>query len=256
MQNEREIVEGVVLEAGSYIREKFGGAISVDLKGEINLVTDVDRESEAIITNVLRKAFPRDDILAEETGASTKGQNNRRWLVDPLDGTTNFAHAYPFVSVSVALEADGDICLGVVYDPLREELFTAENGQRAKLNGAEISVSENRNLGSCLISTGFPYDIKEHPEGHMEDLGRILAATQGIIRDGSAALDLCYVACGRFDGYYERKLSPWDTAAGKLIVKEAGGKVSDFSGGPYSVYGKEILATNGLIHEALSEILG
>ncbi len=255
MNNEREIVERVVLEAGRLIKEKFGRAVFVDFKGEIDLVTEVDRESEAMITRALQEAFPRDDILGEETGSSAKGRGDRRWLVDPLDGTTNFAHAYPFVSVSVALEAGGEIILGVVYDPLRDELFTAERGKGASLNGEEIAVSKTGELGACLVATGFPYDIKKSPEGHMEDLGRILAATQGIIRDGSAALDLCYVATGRFDGYYERKLSPWDTAAGKLIVEEAGGRVTDFAGGRYSHYGKEILATNGRVHEAISRLL-
>ncbi|OGF97728.1 MAG: hypothetical protein A2Z06_02230 [Candidatus Glassbacteria bacterium RBG_16_58_8] len=255
MEKTRAVVRETVLEAGEAIRRKFGKRVEIDFKGAIDLVTEVDRRSEEIIVSALRKAFPRDDILAEEGGSRKGGGSDRIWLVDPLDGTTNFAHGYPFISISVALEAAGEIRYGVVYDPLRDEYFEAEKGEGSSLNGRPIRVSEADDLRACLFSTGFPYDIQEHPEGHMEPLVRILMASQGIRRDGSAALDLCYVACGRFDGFYERKLAPWDTAAGVRIGEEAGGKVTSFGGGAYSIHDKEILATNGRIHEAAVKIL-
>jgi len=255
MNKTSEIVEAIVLETGDYIKREFGKRVDIDFKGEIDLVTEIDRESEEMITRTLLESFPRDDLLAEETGRRMKGKSSRLWLIDPLDGTTNFAHGYPFISISLALEIDGEITFAVVYNPLLGEYFKAEKGHGATLNKSDIHVSENNELRRCLISTGFPYDIQEHPEGHMETLGRILMATQGIRRDGSAALDLCYVACGRFDGFYERKLAPWDTAAGKLIVEEAGGRISTFQGDAYSIYDNEILATNGVIHNEVIEVL-
>lgn len=255
MDRTKEIVEDVVLEAGDYINREFGKRIDIEHKGKIDLVTNVDLQSEEMITRALQEAFPEDDLLAEERGFQRKGKSSRLWLVDPLDGTTNFAHGFPFVSISVALEIDGTIVFAVVYNPVIGEYFEAEKDKGATLNKETIHVSENAELQGCLFSTGFPYDIQEHPEGHMERLGRVLMTTQGIRRGGSAAIDLCYVACGRFDAFYEKKLAPWDTAAGKLVVEEAGGRISTFGGDAYTIYGREILATNGLIHEKTIEIL-
>ncbi len=255
MKMEKEIVKEVVLKAGAFVKERFGNANSVDFKGDIDLVTDVDRGSEEMIKEEVERTFPDDDILAEESGTIQRNLTSRKWLIDPLDGTTNFTHGYPCVSISIALEEAGEIILGVVHDPISGEYFEAEKGKGATLNGEIIRVSRTRTTGESLIATGFPYDIREFPEGHMETLERILMATQGIRRDGSAAIDLCHVACGRLDGFYERKLAPWDTAAGILIVREAGGKVTSFSEDRYSIHDKEILASNGVIHGDLSEIL-
>jgi myo-inositol-1(or 4)-monophosphatase len=255
MTREYHVVEEIVREAGNYIKGKFEKDVTINFKGKIDLVTEVDRRSEEIITRGIKRAFPGDVILAEESGRTREGTSDRLWLVDPLDGTTNFAHAYPFVAVSVALQVKEEVIYGVVYDPLREEFFRAELLAEATLNGVPIHSSRNADLSTSLLSTGFPYDIQENHEGYMETLERILMHTQGIRRDGSAALDLCYVASGRCDGFYERKLQPWDTAAGKLIVEESGGRVTTFRGGPYSIYGDEILATNGLIHDAVIRIL-
>ncbi len=255
MKETRKIVRNIVLEAGKYVRSEMGKETTIDFKGEIDLVTDVDRKSEEMISRVLQEAFPGDDLLAEETGARNARKSSRRWLIDPLDGTTNFAHGYPFLAITVALESENEIVFGVVYDPIREEYFEAEKGAGATLNGKPIHVSNVGELNKCLFATGFPYDIKEHPEGHIERLGRVLMAGQGIRRDGSAALDLCYVASGRIDAFYEMNLAPWDTAAGTLLVEEAGGKVTTFRGEPYSVYEREIAATNGRIHDEVVDIL-
>ncbi len=255
MKETREIVKDIVLEAGEYVRGEIGRHWSIDFKGEIDLVTDVDRKSEEMITRVLQEAFPGDELLAEESGSRKTKRSSRRWLIDPLDGTTNFAHGYPFLSITVALESENEIVFGVVYDPIRDEYFEAEKKSGATLNGKPIRVSNIGELNKFLFATGFPYDIKEHPEGHLERLGRVLMAGQGIRRDGSAALDLCYVACGRVDAFYERNLAPWDTAAGILLVEEAGGKVTTFRGESYSIYDREIAATNGRIHEEVIHIL-
>jgi myo-inositol-1(or 4)-monophosphatase len=255
MDKTREIVESAVRKSGAFVRNEFGNHHTIDFKGEIHLVTEVDLRSEEMIREVLETSFPEDDILAEESGIHKRFRSGRRWLVDPLDGTTNFAHGYPFFAVSVALEVDGEIVYGVVFDPMNEELFSAEKANGGALNGNPIRVSPTDAIGISLIATGFPYDIHDYPQHHVEDLGRVLHHAQGIRRDGSAALDLCYVACGRFDGFYERKLAPWDTAAGKLIVEEAGGRVTRLGGETHSIYDNEILATNGRIHEELIRIL-
>ena len=255
MEKTREIVKAIVLEAGELVKGAIGKVTNVGYKGEIDLVTDVDRKSEEMISGALREAFPTDDLLAEEGGIRRAARSKRRWLIDPLDGTTNFVHGYPFLSITVALESADEILFGVVYDPLMNEYFEAEKGAGATLNGDPIHVSTRDDIDHCLFATGFPYDIREHPEGHLERLRRVLMAGRGIRRDGSAALDLCYVAAGRIDAYYENKLAPWDTAAGRLMVEEAGGRVTTFRGEPYSIYGGEILATNGRIHDGVIDIL-
>jgi myo-inositol-1(or 4)-monophosphatase len=203
--------------AGEIIRDSWHQPKSIDYKGAINLVTSVDRETERSIVELIRRNFPSHSILAEEETNVESKENEYRWIIDPLDGTTNFAHGYPQVSISVALEYGGQPILGLVYDPLRRECFRAVKGQGATLNGSPIEIS-------------------------------FLTRCQGIRRNGSAALDLCYVACGRIDGFWELKLRPWDTAAASLIVAEAGGTISDFSGNQFSIWGNETLASNGLIH--------
>lgn len=235
------------LKAGAFIKSRLGKSKIIGYKGEINLVTDVDKRSEVIIIKHLKAAFPHYCILAEEGGGSTTGCDYR-WIIDPLDGTTNFAHGFPFFCVSIALEKNCESILGVVYDPLRGELFCAEKGKGAFLNKKRIRVSGTKRLKKSLLATGFAYNFKNAKKTNIENFVSFISSSRAIRRAGSAALDLCYVACGRFDGFWELDLHPWDTAAGNLIVKEAGGKVSKLNGTPYGHYDKEILASNGKIH--------
>lgn len=241
-------------EAGQILKEGFGKPRQISYKGAINLVTEMDRRSEALIIDILSREFPDYGILAEES-AEQRGGGPRRWIIDPLDGTTNYAHGYPFFCISLALEDKGKIVWGVVYDPLREELFSAESGNGATVNGTPLAVSSTDNLGNAFLSTGFPYDVRESDEDNVLHFSRFAKRARAIRRDGSAALDLCYVAMGRFDGFWEPKLHPWDTAAGNLIVIEAGGRVTDYSGTPFFIDSKEILATNGLIHQEMIDEL-
>jgi myo-inositol-1(or 4)-monophosphatase len=245
---------GVAKDAGRLLRDRVGTRIDVDHKGSINLVTDVDIASEKLIRDAISTFYPRHEILAEEGGLSESG-SEYRWIVDPLDGTTNYAHGYPVFCVSIALECKGEVVLGVVYDPMRDELFAAERANGATLNNRSIRVSGTAELMQGLVSTGFPYDIKTSKVTNLDHWSNFAMNAQALRRDGAAALDLCYVACGRFDGFWELNLSAWDTAAGALIVAEAGGKVTDFSGGPFSNYRPEIVASNGLIHERMLEVL-
>jgi len=214
----------------------------------------MDQRSEALIIDILSREFPDYGILAEES-AEQKGSASGRWIIDPLDGTTNYAHGYPFFCISLALEDKGKIVWGVVYDPLRDELFAGESGNGAFLNGTPLTVSATDNLGSGFLSTGFPYDVRESADDNVLHFSRFAKRARAIRRDGSAALDLCYVALGRFDGFWEPKLHPWDTAAGSLIVIEAGGRVTDYSGNPFFLDSREILATNGLIHQEMIDVL-
>jgi len=214
----------------------------------------MDQRSEALIIYILSREFPDYGILAEES-AEQKGSASGRWIIDPLDGTTNYAHGYPFFCISVALEDKGKIVWGAVYDPLRDELFSAESGNGATVNGTPLTVSKTDSLGSGFISTGFPYDVRESAEDNLDHFSRLAKRARAIRRDGSAALDLCYVAMGRFDGFWEPKLHPWDTAAGSLIVIEAGGRVTDYSCNPFFLDSREILATNGLIHREMIDVL-
>lgn len=242
------------LAGGEVVRRYHGGSFEISYKGEINLVTDADKESERTILSILRRRVPGAAILAEE-GGEKKGTTNQRFLVDPLDGTTNFAHGYPCFAVSIGFEEEGEIRAGVVYDPIREELFVAEKGGGAFLNGKKLRVSTTRDLRHALLVTGFPYDLRDDLSGSLRLFQRFLGSTRAIRRDGSAALDLCYVAAGRVDGFWEEKLFPWDTSAGSIIVTEAGGRVSDFSGGTFTCYGKEVLASNGAIHGEMLDVL-
>jgi myo-inositol-1(or 4)-monophosphatase len=228
--------------------------MEVSFKGELDLVTPADMESESTIVSLLTRRMPGVAILAEE-GGETRGDADRRYIVDPLDGTTNFAHGYPHFAVSIAYEHNGRIVLGIVYDPLRGELFSAEEGQGAFLNGHRLRVSDSRVLEHALLVTGFPYDLKDDVAANLRLFNRFMAEARAIRRDGSAALNLCYVAAGRFDGYWEEKLASWDMAAGSLVVAEASGRVTDFQGGPFDCFGRSVLATNGVLHKPMLEVL-
>jgi myo-inositol-1(or 4)-monophosphatase len=241
--------------AGEVIRDQWQQPRSIDYKGPIDLVTPVDRAAEERIVEILRQNFSEHSILAEEQTDVTGAAHDYRWIIDPLDGTTNFAHGYPQVSISVALEYVGEILLGLVYDPLRRECFRAVQGQGATLNGTPIRISGTAELDKALLATGFPYDRRENVDFYLSFFKAFLMRCQGIRRAGSAALDLCYVAAGRLDGFWELKLKPWDIAAGGLIVAEAGGSISDFSGNGFSIWGKETLASNGIIHGEMVQVL-
>jgi myo-inositol-1(or 4)-monophosphatase len=248
------VARKAALLAGGILKENLHGIREITYKGEINLVTEMDMRSERAVVETLRAVFPDHGIIAEEETNITS-KSGFTWIIDPLDGTTNYAHGYPCFSVSIALEQEGVIVLGVVYDPMRDELFSAQKGQGAFLNGRPIRVSRADQLISSLLATGFPYDRKVSEKNNMAHFHKLLMASQEIRRDGSAALDLCYVACGRFDGFWELKLKPWDVAAGSLIVREAGGTISNFTGNGFSIHDEEIAASNGKIHTAMLEIL-
>lgn len=241
--------------AGAVVREHFGKRIRVDLKGRINLVTEVDTRAEEAIRRVIREAYPEHRILGEEAGESGGRHSPTLWIVDPLDGTTNFAHGYPCVAISVAVEVAGQLKVGVVLDPVRGELFTALQGGGAWRNGERIQVSQCEVLDDALLVTGFPYDVRRHPRIHLALLGDFLVKSRGIRRDGAAALDLCYVACGRFDGFWELGLNPWDVAAGSLIVAEAGGMLTDFGGRPLDIRRPQVVASNARLHQAMLEVI-
>ncbi len=226
----------------------------IRFKGEVDLVTNADLAAEALAIRLLRAAFPDHTIIAEESAQPTPPSRDC-WYVDPLDGTTNFAHRYPHVAVSIALARDGEVILGVVHDPLRDEQFAAARGAGASFNGRPIRVSDTPTLDRALLATGFPYDRRQRASFYVRYLERFLQSGQCVRRGGCAALDLCYVGCGRLDGFWEWNLKPWDTAAGALIVAEAGGDVSDFEGRRFSPHGTQVLASNGHIHgEMLHEL--
>jgi len=242
--------------AGGIQRDRYETSLDVGTKSSaIDLVTEVDRACEALVVETLERERPRDAILAEEGGGRGREDATYRWVVDPLDGTVNFAHGYPAFCVSIGLEREGERVLGVVYEPLRDELFHATRGGGAFRNGRRIQVSSAGALGEALVATGFAYDVREALEDNLDHFARVAKRAQGIRRGGAAALDLGYVACGRLDGYWELKLHPWDVAAGILLVEEAGGRVSDFRGGPPPSSGAEILATNGRFHDAMRRVL-
>ena len=246
--------EAAVREAGRYLRANLDRRAEASYKGALDLVTDFDTGSQEILVDRLSAAFPGHGFLAEE-GLSRKGSSPYRWVIDPLDGTTNYAHTFPVFSVSAALEHDGRTVLGLVYDPMREEMFRAGEGRGAFLNDAPMRVSRVGDLGRSLLATGFPYDIRTCSVNNLDHWSRFIVRAQAIRRCGSAALDLAYVACGRFDGFWELKLNPWDVAAGALLVEEAGGRVTDFEGREFHILAPGILATNGLIHEAMLDVL-
>jgi len=240
--------------AGEVLRAGFGTEHAITYKGEVDLVTEVDTEAERVIREELLGTFPTHGMLAEE-GGELGGEEDARWIVDPLDGTTNYAHGLSIFCVSIALERAGEVVLGVVHDPMGEETFVAERGRGATLNGEPIRVSSTDEPIRALIATGFPYDRAELPEA-LELFGRLAASTRGMRRLGSAALDLCYVAAGRLDGYYERGIWPWDLAAGSVIVEEAGGRLTNYRGDVLDLAGREIMASNGRLHSAMIRLIG
>jgi len=254
VKQERTVAFRAALEAGGLIKERMGQIASIDYKSAFNLVTDVDKASEELILSIIGGAFPDDAILAEESGAS-KTKSKRRWLIDPLDGTTNYAHSYPFFCVSIGLEEEGEMALGVVYDPIRDELFYATKGEGAFLNDEKIKVSTVDSLSNSLLVTGFPPDSRGTSLNNMVEFTTLTNLSHGVRRDGSAALDLSYVAAGRTDGFWEKRLAAWDVGAGSLIVEEAGGRVTDLEGNKLDVDKGFILATNGLVHDQVLKVL-
>lgn len=251
-----EDIISISREAGEIIRQAYRTKFSIEVKANDikNLVTEVDKKSEQIIINFIRKKFPTHNILAEE-GGEKKSYSEYLWVVDPLDGTTNFAHGLPIFSVSIGVQYKEETIAGVVYDVMRDVIYSAEKGSGAFENGKRISVSLNENIEESLLVTGFPYNVAENPEKAFERFIVMLKTARAVRRLGSAAIDFCYVANGVFDGFWEVHLNPWDICAGKLIVEEAGGKVTDFNGNPISIFNKTILSTNGKIHNSMIELL-
>jgi len=246
-EHEREIAAGAAKAAGEVLKEKFGKVRHIVKKGEIDLVTEADLAAEEIILEMLGNHFPKDNILSEEAGIRD-GSSHRNWIVDPLDGTTNFAHGFPFFGVSIALEVEEEIVLGIVYNPFMGEFFEAQKGQGAFLNGSPIHVSNARKLSDSLLSTGFPYDIRERSNRIFERFKTMVVSSQGVRRGGSAAVDMCYVAAGRLDAHWEENLKPWDTAGASVIVLEAGGKLTTCEGEPFTPYLKSVVACTPMIH--------
>ena len=244
----------LALRAGGVQRSRYETHLTIESKSaSIDLVTEVDRACEALIVSAIREEFPADAILAEEGGVGAAPGAEFCWVVDPLDGTTNFAHGFPRFCVSIGIERRDERVIGVVYDPLLDERFEAVRGGGAWLGPRRLAVSRESEFGRGLFATGFPYDVHESDDDNLEAFANVVKSARGIRRDGSAALDLCYVAAGRVDGYWERKLHAWDVAAGILIVEEAGGRVSDESGGTVDRSGHEVVATNGPLHTSLLE---
>ena len=249
-------MQQLALDTGKILREAFNQSESkIRHKGEIDIVTETDLECEELIVSRIRGKFPADGILTEEQD-TVKSASGRRWIIDPLDGTTNFSHRFPFCAVSISLEIDGEIKYGVVYAPILDELFLAEKGKGAFLNEKKIQVSKTDKISNCLVATGFPYDRWQKADFYIKEFLAFTKRTQGVRRAGAAAIDLCYVACGRLDGFFERKLKPWDVAAGNLIIKEAGGKITQFDGADWQITEQTILASNGIIHDEMIGILG
>lgn len=244
------------LEAGAFLKESLGTTLTINRKQgeERNLVTQIDKEAEKKIIARIKERYPGHGIMGEESGDSG-GASDYKWIIDPLDGTTNFTHGVKTFCVSIGVEHKGELLAGVIYDPNLGEMFHAEKGKGAFLNNVPIRISKTDTLINALLVTGFPYRLKEHGDEIVRHFVNFLQESQGIRRIGSAALDLAYVACGRFDGYWEVFLNPWDMAAGKLIVQEAGGMVTDFAGKPSSIHKPDVLATNGILHQAMLEVL-
>lgn len=245
----RQVALEAALAAGDILRDSFGRVETVRYKGEVDIVTEIDERSEEAVVQIIRDRFPHHRILAEE-GSVGGDDPAYRWIIDPLDGTTNYAHGLPFFCVSIALETWGEVVLGAIYDPLRDEMFLAQRGRGATLNGRRLTVSSNSRLIESLLATGFPYNRANLPRA-LRYFAELSRRSRAVRRLGSAALDAAYVAAGRLDGYFEAFVNPWDVGAGALLVTEAGGRVTSFDGQPYTVEHGEIVATNGAIHELL-----
>jgi myo-inositol-1(or 4)-monophosphatase len=255
------VAEGIARQAGALLREFYTKGVETEYKGDVDLVTEADRASEALIREKLKAAFPAHGIYGEE-GTRDRMESEYRWYVDPLDGTTNFAHGFPAFCVVLGLERralglgpeeDGEIVAGVTYDPLRDEMFSAERGRGAFLNGKPIHVSKTKKLQDALTATGFP-SHKRHSSPNIHFYQQITLRSHGVRRAGSAALDLAYVACGRLDGFWEFNLNPWDTSSGVLLVEEAGGTVTRFDGSKFRLDSSEVFATNGLVKEEMQHV--
>ncbi len=253
MDKELDAVKKTAVTAGKMIKRHLGRVRRIEYKGAINIVTDVDKKAEALIIKELKKSFPDYGVLAEESPEQKRG--SAKWIIDPLDGTTNFAHGFPFFAVSIGLEKEGRVVLGAVYDPLREELFYARRGKGAFLNKKKIGVSTVKKIAKSFLATGFSYTFKDKKNNNINNFANFMQASLAVRRAGAASLDLCYVACGRFDGFWELDLFPWDMAAAAVIIEEAGGKLSDFRGRKFSLYNNNILASNGYIHSRMVKIL-
>ncbi|PKN17910.1 MAG: inositol monophosphatase [Deltaproteobacteria bacterium HGW-Deltaproteobacteria-6] len=248
-----DFAQKMAREAGKLLASKLTEQHQVHYKGTIDLVTEADKMSEELILTEISRLYPDHGILSEESAVKNE-QAKMRWIIDPLDGTTNYAHGFPFFCVSIALEKEGAVVLGVIYDPVRDELFAASRACGAYLNGKKLRVSIVNDLSRSLLATGFPYDIRVSPDNNLNFFSAMAVKAQAIRRPGAAALDLAYLACGRIDGFWELKLKPWDTAAGSLLVTEAGGTISDMRGGPWRLKSPDLLASNGLIQEQMMEV--
>ncbi len=249
-----DVARSAAREAGDVLVAQLDQERTIEHKGEIDLVTDMDHWAESLILERLRAACPDHDIVSEESEIEMIG-SAFRWIIDPLDGTTNYAHRFPVFCVSIGLQHEGQMLLGCVYDPTRQELFSAVRGGGAFLNDVPIHTSTATSLNTSLLATGFPYDRRDHADAYLDLFKAFMVRTQAIRRCGAAALDLCYVACGRVDGFWELKLQPWDIAAGSIIIEEAGGQISNFSGEPVQLSDLQIAASNGRLHQELIEVL-
>jgi myo-inositol-1(or 4)-monophosphatase len=249
-----ETAVDIAREAGALLSTYFERRVAFELKGDFDLVTEADRSSERLVVERLRSHFPSHSIVAEE-GGGHQGSSGYRWYVDPLDGTTNFAHSYPVYNVTMGLEQDGEMLVGVVFDPTRQEMFSAERGAGAYLNNRRIRVSDAKRLADSLVSTGFP-SRKRELNVNIHFYHQMAMATHGVRRGGSAAIDLAYVASGRLDAFWEFGLNPWDMAAGTLLVTEAGGRCTDMKGGPHSMTSPHLLTDNSAIHQETLDLFG
>ena len=251
MENPFNLANTIVEKASELILKNHNNIRKISYKSsKSNLVTNVDHEVENLVLKEIIKKYPDHSIIAEESGKHKKNPRYK-WFIDPIDGTTNFAHGYPFFCISIAFAEAGEVKFGLVKNPITDELFSAVKNKGAKLNGKNIKVSKIKTLSESLLATGFPYDKKDSRASNLKNFCKLTLLSHGVRRDGAAALDLCYTACGRVDGFWEIKLSPWDVAAGVLIVQEAGGKVTDFQGNKYDIFTDKIVSTNSLIHKEL-----
>ncbi len=254
MKDALDVAVEAALAAGRIQTERSGDIGKIEFKGKFDVVTEVDTLCEQEVIRTIRKRFPDHQFLAEESGASADADSPSKWIIDPLDGTINYAHGFPFYCVSIGLEHEGEVIVGVVYCPRMDELFVAEKGKGATLNGEPLSVSTIPRLKDSLLVTGFTPQVAHSKENNLDHFSHFMRACQALRRPGSAAMDLCYTAAGRFEGFWELRLHAWDVAAGKLIVEEAGGTVTRLNGEPLTVYDREILATNGLVHEEMVRV--
>jgi len=250
----RAVAADAALISGRLQKARLGSDIGIENKGELDLVTEVDRACEIAILDRLRRSFPTHDVVAEESVPSLSG-SEFVWYVDPLDGTTNYAHSYPFFCTSVALTRAGEVIASAIYDPVKDELFTAARGQGATCNGVPLRVTRATDLLRSVFLTGFPYDLRDDVRHTLRLFERFLHHARALRRDGAAALDLAYLAAGRIDGYFEERLQPWDVLAGSLMVEEAGGRITRFDGSPIGLSAEEVVASNGALHEAMLRVL-